>query len=108
MRSIMKQRKKQNIRLPSHVKPFRYAIRLKPDLERFTFEGEETIHLALAKPEKRITLHSSELDIESAEVTSGGTKIFAIKITKIGFLILTLAIDDPLNESHIGFIVIPC
>ncbi len=54
-------------RLPSHVKPQRYQINLRPDLENFTFEGEETIFVILAKPLKEITLHSAELEIFSDE-----------------------------------------
>ncbi len=55
-------------RLPVHVKPERYKIMLRPDLENFTFEGEETIYLALEKPTKEIILHSADLEIESTEV----------------------------------------
>ncbi|MDD5147698.1 MAG: M1 family metallopeptidase [Candidatus Daviesbacteria bacterium] len=58
---------KKNVRLPAHVKPERYKIMLKPDLEGFTFCGEETINLSLEKPTNQITLHALELEIESAE-----------------------------------------
>lgn len=72
---------RKSVRLLSHVKPLRYTITLKPDLESFTFEGEEAIQLVLEKSTKTITLHSKELDIESAEVTKGKEKIFALKIS---------------------------
>ncbi|MCL4366479.1 M1 family metallopeptidase [Patescibacteria group bacterium] len=58
---------KRNVRLPSYVKPSRYKIMLRPDLNELTFYGEETIYLTLEKPTKQITLHSVELEIESAE-----------------------------------------
>lgn len=58
---------RKNVRLPIHVKPERYKIMLKPDLEQFTFEGEETIYLNLEKETKQITLHAVELEIESVE-----------------------------------------
>ncbi len=58
----------QNVRLSRDVIPHRYEIKLKPDLEAFVFEGEETIHLTLKKPTTRITLHADELEIESVEV----------------------------------------
>lgn len=54
-------------RLPVHIKPERYEIMLKPDLEKFIFTGEETIDLVLNKPAKEITLHSAELEILSAD-----------------------------------------
>ena len=58
---------KNTHRLPVHVKPDRYKIMLKPDLENFTFEGEETIYLNLEKPSKEIILHSADLEIKSVE-----------------------------------------
>jgi len=58
---------KNKHRLPAHIKPERYKIMLRPDLEKFTFEGEETIFLNLKKATKKITLHSTELVIESLD-----------------------------------------
>jgi len=60
--------KKSSVRLPAHVTPERYRIMLKPDLEAFTFSGEETIYFTLAKAEKKITLHAKDVKVESAEV----------------------------------------
>jgi len=37
------QDKKPFSRLPKHVVPCNYALRLKPDLHKFTFEGHEDI-----------------------------------------------------------------
>jgi len=51
-------------RLPAHVRPERYKIMLKPDLEQFSFEGEETIDLFLEKSVKQISLHCVDLEIE--------------------------------------------
>ncbi|HWP60990.1 MAG TPA: M1 family metallopeptidase, partial [Candidatus Paceibacterota bacterium] len=59
------------VRLTTDVVPTKYDIRLKPDLEAFVFEGEETIHLTLKKPTKTLTLHSIELQIESARIIGG-------------------------------------
>ena len=58
----------KSVRLSKDVVPKKYEIHLKPDLEAFVFEGEETIHLTLTKPTKAITLHAIELEIDSAEV----------------------------------------
>lgn len=55
---------KNSVRLPAHIKPERYKIMLQPDLDQFTFTGEETIYLLLEKPTKQITLHSVDLEIE--------------------------------------------
>ncbi|MBI4078705.1 MAG: M1 family metallopeptidase [Candidatus Levybacteria bacterium] len=73
-------RKKSAFRLPVHVTPTRYEIMLKPDLEGFTFEGEETIELSINKSTKEITLHAVELDIESAEFIHGSKETWAGEI----------------------------
>ncbi len=87
--------KKKSVRLSGNIVPERYAIKLKPDLEKFTFEGEETISILIKKSTKTITLHSRELDIEVAEIVelhpdAVGTvrgspqklsKVFAVKIS---------------------------
>ena len=77
----MKKAKRSKVRLTSDVVPTRYEIRLKPDLEAFVFEGEETIHLSLKRAVKTLTLHSVELEIESACVVEDRTSVFAEKIS---------------------------
>ncbi len=73
--------KKKSARLESHIKPTRYQISLKPDLEAFVFAGEETIFLTLDKDIKTITLHSKDMEIVSAEVVQGKDVMFALKIS---------------------------
>src|SRR5258708_3498333 len=68
-------------RLPSYVKPEKYKITLKPDLENFTFEGSETIYLNLEKSVKEITLHAAELEIESVEWIHKSNEAWAGKIS---------------------------
>lgn len=77
----MKRSQKKRVRLTTDVVPKRYEIRLKPDLEAFVFEGEETIELILKRPTKSLTLHSKELDIESAQVIGKGAPMLARKIS---------------------------
>ncbi len=66
----MKSKKKhiKSVRLSRQVLPESYRISLKPDLESFTFSGEETININIFKPTKTIVLHSKELEIVTAEV----------------------------------------
>lgn len=75
----MKSSRKKSVRLPSHIIPLSYALKLKPDLQAFTFEGEETIHLQIKKETRKITLHSKELSIDAAEIIRGKEKEFALK-----------------------------
>ncbi len=71
----------KNVRLSRDVLPTRYEIKLKPDLEAFVFEGQESIHLTLKKPQRSITLHADELEIESAEALVGTASHNAQKIS---------------------------
>jgi puromycin-sensitive aminopeptidase len=76
--------KQTTVRLPAHVIPERYRIMLKPDLETFTFRGEETIYFHLTKASKQIILHAKDLKIHGAEVEAkrkGQKDIWAAKIS---------------------------
>src|SRR3989344_6110524 len=79
--TAMTKRTKNNVRLSKHVVPTKYEISLTPDLEAFVCEGEEIIHLTLKKPTKTITLHSTELEIESAEILTKTDAVVAQKIS---------------------------
>ena len=59
----------KNVRLAKHIIPKEYDIKLHPDLENFTFEGVETIHLSILQKTRIITLHSKELEIETAHMS---------------------------------------
>ena len=73
---MLKNRKsKSSHRLPSHFRPERYKIILHPDLEKFTFKGEEVISFKLTKPENRITLHAHEVKIGRVLLRSQGKEI---------------------------------
>jgi puromycin-sensitive aminopeptidase len=55
-------------RLPRHVLPTRYDLRLEPDLKTFTFRGEETVTLTVVQATREILLNAVELSIDRAEV----------------------------------------
>jgi len=61
----MKNSKQKSVRLPGHIVPERYRLMLKPDLEGFTFYGEETIYITIVKPTKEIMMHCKDIQIES-------------------------------------------
>ncbi len=60
--------KSKNVRLTKNVVPTEYEIELKPDLDNFTFEGIETISLSILKNTKTLTLHSKDIQIETAHI----------------------------------------
>ncbi|MFN4181171.1 MAG: M1 family metallopeptidase, partial [Candidatus Paceibacteria bacterium] len=68
--------KKTKVRLATHVIPLEYDIELHPDLENFTFSGKETIKIKITKPEKKLTLHSKEIEIETVSVEIKKDKLF--------------------------------
>lgn len=77
----MKSKQKISGRLPNHIIPKRYSITLFPNLNEFTFKGEEEIILELTKPTNKITLHAAELEIEFCEILVGTKKIKAQNIS---------------------------
>ena len=100
---------KTSHRLPTHVRPERYKIMLKPNLENFTFEGEETIYLNLEKSTKEITLHSADLKIECEDAkVSYNKKSETVSLTYIkpipaGKHNLKLKFSGFLNDKMRGF-----
>ncbi|MDO8620758.1 MAG: M1 family metallopeptidase [Candidatus Levybacteria bacterium] len=77
----MAEKNTKNVRLPNHVVPERYSITLFPNLNEFTFKGEEEILLEFTKSAKEITLHAAELEIESCEMLVGAKKMKAQNIS---------------------------
>lgn len=83
-----KKKQKKNTRLTKNITPSKYSIKLHPDLENFTFSGEEVISLQLEKNAKKIKLHSKEIEIDTVSIEFTETvnkkkkkqKIFASKI----------------------------
>ena len=59
-------------RLPEVARPDNYKLKLTPDLEKATFEGDETITLHLLKPSSEITLNAVDIDFHEISITSGG------------------------------------
>ena len=111
--------KKTSVRLVEHVTPTRYNLTLKPDLENFVFEGNETIDIILDKDAKTITLHSKDIAISTAEIKIGKEIQFADKIEydtaaetatftfkksiKKGKAKLSIVFTGIINESLRGF-----
>jgi puromycin-sensitive aminopeptidase len=65
------QRSTNPYRLPLHVIPTRYDLKLEPDLSTFTFQGEETVLLTVREATSEIVLNAVELQILEATVENG-------------------------------------
>lgn len=60
------EKKKKDIRLSPNILPLEYFLTIKPDLEGFTFIGEEKIIIKVKKSTKILEIHADELKITSA------------------------------------------
>src|SRR5260370_36970840 len=59
-------------RLPTTVTPYRYEIRLTPDLKAFTFAGDETVSVTVNEPVTDVTLNALEIDIDQVTAIRDG------------------------------------
>jgi puromycin-sensitive aminopeptidase len=55
-------------RLPRHVVPTRYELRLEPDLPAHAFTGRETVTVTVVEPTAEILLNAVELDVTDARI----------------------------------------
>jgi aminopeptidase N len=60
-------------RLPEVAAPENYKLSFTPDLDKATFEGDETISIRVLKPTSQITLNAVDIDFHQVTITSGGT-----------------------------------
>jgi aminopeptidase 2 len=61
--------------LPTNVIPKHYHVTLEPNFKKLNFDGTVVIDLDVAEDSKSIALHTLELDVHSAKITSGGQTI---------------------------------
>src|ERR671931_2112994 len=80
-------------RLPRHVRPTRYEIRLEPDLLTATFRGRETVTVEVAEATTEIVLNAVELTVSEATAESARGERQSGRIT----------MDEPNERCHIGF-----
>lgn len=105
-------------RLPRHVVPSRYEIRLSPDLEKFKFDGEVKIHVDVKEPVSEVLLNALELNIHSAAASSDNHTLQAEhsvdadserltlkfkEALKPGKWIIEIKYDGELNDKLHGF-----
>lgn len=67
-------------KLPKHVVPEEYAIRITPDVKKLTFTGSETIKLDVRQPAREIVLNAAEIAVTKASVNGETIPKSAIKI----------------------------
>ena len=81
-------------RLPTSVRPLRYTITLTPDLDEFTFTGEETVDVQVVEPTSRITVNAAELQISQGELTTEDGKTLSAR---------DIAVDEASETATFSF-----
>jgi len=83
-------------RLPEVAVPENYRLTFTPNLEKATFEGDETISLRLLKPTSEITLNAVDIDFHEVTITSGGTTQKATVTPEKEKEMVVLSVEKPL------------
>src|SRR6266404_3398165 len=88
----------KSVRLSKHIKPERYQLTIRPDLESFTFEGHEAIFLVLEQSVNQITLHAKELKIFDTKIRIQNQE-FRIKDKNIVYDIKNETVTFTFNQA---------
>jgi aminopeptidase N/puromycin-sensitive aminopeptidase len=83
-------------RLPEVARPDNYKLKFTPDLEKATFEGDETITLHVLKSTSEITLNAVDIDFHDISITSGGATQKAKVTPEKEKEMAVLAVEKPL------------
>jgi puromycin-sensitive aminopeptidase len=90
--------------LPENVRPSSYNIKLQPDLDKFTFQGEETIHIRVLEPTSEILLNAVEIKVRSAILSRNGARTATTQISyDVARETLTLSFGEtiPVGEADL-------
>jgi hypothetical protein len=60
-------------RLPEVAVPENYKLSFTPDLDKATFEGDETISIRVLTPTAEITLNAADISFHEVTIASGGS-----------------------------------
>jgi aminopeptidase N len=83
-------------RLPEVAAPENYQLTFKPDLEKASFDGDETISVRILHPTSEITLNSAEIEFHEVSITSGGIAQEAKVTLEKDKEMAMLAVEKPL------------
>jgi aminopeptidase N len=83
-------------RLPEVARPENYRLTFAPDLEKATFEGDETVAIQVLKPTAEITLNAVDLTFHDVTITSGGNTEKAKVTPQKENEMVVLAVEKPL------------
>ena len=84
-------------RLPEVAAPENYKLTFTPNLEKATFDGDETISVRVLKPTSEITLNAVDIDFHDVTVINGGTTQKAKVTLQKDREMVVLAVEKPLS-----------
>src|ERR1700733_3277285 len=87
-------------RLPEVAVPENYKLTLIPNLERATFEGDETISIRVLKPTSEITLNAVEIEFREVIIASGGSTQKAKVTPETDKEMVVLSVSKPLAAGN--------
>src|SRR5450755_1578111 len=83
-------------RLPEVARPENYKLTFTPDLDKATFEGDETISLRVLKPTSEITLNAVDIDFHDVTIASGASTQTAKVTAEKDKEMVVLSVEKPL------------
>ena len=86
-------------RLPEGAAPENYKLSFAPDLDKATFEGDETISIRVLQPTSEITLNAIDIDFHDVTITSGGSAQKAKVTPEKDKEMVVLAVEKPISAG---------
>lgn len=83
-------------RLPHEAVPENYKLIFTPNLEKATFQGDDTISVRVLKPTSQITLNAVDIDFREVTIASGGVTQKATVSPQKENEMVVLAVEKPL------------
>lgn len=94
-------------RLPQIATPENYKLTFTPDLDKASFEGDETISIRVLTPTSKITLNALDIDFHDASITQSGVTQQATVKLNLEKQAAVLTVEKPLATGpatiHIGY-----
>ena len=86
-------------RLPQIATPENYKLIFAPDLDKASFEGDETIAIEVLKPTTEITLNAVDIDFHDVTITSKGATLRATVKPEKEKQMVVLAVEKSLSPG---------
>ena len=86
-------------KLPKHIRPREYGVRIEPDLGKLIFAGTETIRLNFDSPSREIIFNALEIAITSARIDNEEIPLSAIKNNTVNELV-TISLQRDLEAGE--------